>query len=123
MCFDYSDANVLQYASLLTKLTRLDVIKLVDDVDETPVLDVDIQWHKLQALQELSINRFRLCLGESVCRLLQLPCVRTVSFAGSTTDGPDDMKCLAALVYGFATLRPHVKLLFGSGHGHVANHF
>ena len=121
MSFEYSDGNVLQHASLLTKLTCLDIVKLVEDPDQTSVLDVDIQWHRLQALQDLTIEGFGLRLGGGISRLLQLPCLRQVSFAGSTTHGPDDTECFAALVYSFAKLCPHVKLVFGSGH--VANYF
>lgn len=105
----HSYGRVLQDALLLTRLTHLDILGLRDFVGE---MDVNIDWCRLPALQEVSICNHRLHLGQSVGWLLRLPHLRLISFAGSTQD---DDECFAALMYGFARNRPQVKLIFDSG--------
>ena len=82
--------------------------------DETLLLDLSIEWHRLQALQELSIRRFRLKFGDGVAGqgLLQLPHLRQISIAGSLCDDQQDNEQFAALVYNLARRRPQVKLNF-----------
>ena len=110
---DRSRGQVLQDVLSLTRLTRLDILGLSDSLNK--VLDLNIEWHRLQALQELSLCKCRLHLGHDVAGLLQLHHLRHISFAESTIDSPDDDECFAALMYNFARLRPQVKLVFDSG--------
>ena len=87
ICFSSSDINVVQCASMLTRLTRLQIRGLCATPDEPPAVNVDIDWHRLQALQELSICTVKLKLGNSVAGLVQLRHLRLSSFIGITFDG------------------------------------
>ena len=114
MGFDQNHGSVFHHLSTLTKLTHWDIYGY-DDLDEAPVFHVDFEWHKLQALQYLSLESKKLSFGRNICGLLRLPQLQQCSFAGSATCGSYDANCLAALVYSFARLRPQVKLVFECG--------
>ena len=85
--------------------------------DELPVANVDIEWHRLHALQDLSICHVRLQLGQGTVGLLQLHHLRHISFAGSSVHSDKDRRCFAALMQDFARLCPAVKLVFDSESG------
>lgn len=104
---------VVQHASLLTQLTQFNISARPEY--ETSVLDIDMNWHRLQALQKLSIHRFTMNRGPGVAGLLQLQDLRQVSFAGSRTLGEQDNQWLCALIYNLAKQRPEVKLCFEDG--------
>ena len=70
MSFGKCDEDIMQGVTLLTNLTRLAVIGL-DDCEETEV-NINIAWHKLQALQELSICNCSMQLGPGIGGLLKL---------------------------------------------------
>ena len=76
--------------------------------------NVDIEWHRLHVLQDLSICRVRLQLGQGIVGLLQLHHLRHISFAGSSVHSDKDRECFAGLMHTFARLRPEVKLAFYS---------
>ena len=102
-------------ASWLTNLTHLDIYAESQlDNEEDPVLNIDVAWDKLQALQILSICFFRLQLGLGVGGLLQLPQLREISVYGSTVIDPDN-ECFAALMFHLARARPEVKVACFSG--------
>ena len=102
-------------ASWLTNLTHLEIVAAAS-LDAKPVLSLDVGWDKLQALQILSINSFRLQLGAGpgVSGLLKLPQLRELCFYGSTVD-ESHSDCFAALMYNLARLRPQVSVSFRSG--------
>lgn len=111
MSFNAGNANMLQHVSVLTKLTCLDITgyeMLVLD----QLLDVDVKWHKLQALSGLFFNNKTLHLGDYFYGLLQLPKLQEVSFKGSLLHGPSDINCFDALISELARLRPQVKIRF-----------
>ncbi|KAL3151085.1 hypothetical protein ABBQ38_012955 [Trebouxia sp. C0009 RCD-2024] len=123
ICFHNTDTYVIRHALLLTNLTRLHILaqsRVRDvDVDDQPVLSIAMAWHKLQALQDLSICGFSLqptlvdygFHTRGVAGLLRLPHLRVISFAGCTTLGEYHSECFAALIYNLARLRPEVKLV------------
>ena len=80
------------------------------------MLNIDVGWDKLQALQVLSLWYFRLQLGAGlgVGGLLRLNQMRELSFEGSMVDGADS-DCFAALMYNLARLRPEVRVAGSSG--------
>lgn len=110
VCFHSNDIYLIRHALLLTILTRLHILAQlrvgVIDVDDQPVLSIAMAWHKLQALQDLSICGFSLQLSPVECGfhtrgvagLLRLPHLRVVSFVGSTTLGEFHSECSAALI-------------------------
>ena len=81
MSFAKCDGDIMQGVTLLTNLTRLAVIGL-DDIEERQV-NINIAWHKLQALQELSICNYTMHLGLSIGGLLKLDNLQQVSFQDS----------------------------------------
>lgn len=111
MSFNAGNANMLQHVSILTKLTCLDItgceVAVLDQL-----LDVNVEWQKLQALSKLFINHKTLRLGDHLYGLLQLPKLQEVSFKGSLLHGPSDINCFDALISEFARLRPQVNLRF-----------
>lgn len=72
IAFGHSRGDVVQHAALLTNLTRLAIFGFCEHVDEAPVVNVDIDWHRLHALQELSICSVRIQLGNEFAGLLRL---------------------------------------------------
>ena len=113
ICGRSSLDNMVQYASVLTQLTRLHISAPIEY--ETSILDIDIEWHTSKALQDLSINKFTLNSGPGVGGLLQLEHLKQVSFAGTRTLGEADNELLCALVSNLARMRPQVKLVFEKG--------
>ncbi|KAL3152699.1 hypothetical protein ABBQ38_012292 [Trebouxia sp. C0009 RCD-2024] len=103
ICGRSSLAEVVQHASVLTQLTRFHISAPIEY--ETSILDIDMEWHRLKALQDLSINKFTVNFGPGVAGLLQLQHLKQVSFAGSRTLGEDDNEYLCALVFNLARLR------------------
>ena len=114
MHFDHGPDDILQHVLLLTKLTYLEVSGVDAMVDVCP-LQVDLEWHKLQALCKLFIDMKRLRLGKDVLGLLQLPKLQEVSFADSTVSSLEDTYWFAALIYRLARLRPQVTVELGYG--------
>lgn len=104
---------VVQHASLLTQLTQFHISARPEY--ETSVLDVDMKWHRLQALQNLSIHGFTMNLGPGIAGLLQLQDLRQILFAGSRTLVEQDNQWLCALIYNLAKQRPQVQVCFGDG--------
>lgn len=102
---------MIQHALLLTSLTRLELEALSSVVFER--MNIACEWHRLQALQVLSIGRFRLQLGPDAASLLQLQHLRQLSFEGSTSvvHSESDNEWFAALSSNLAELRPQVKLV------------
>ncbi|KAL3156276.1 hypothetical protein ABBQ32_012549 [Trebouxia sp. C0010 RCD-2024] len=113
ICGRSSLDGVVQHASVLTQLTRLDISAPFEF--EMSILDIDMEWHRLKALQDLSINNVVLRFGPGVAGLLQLQHLKQVSFTGNRTLGEADNEYLCALVFNLARLRPQVKLLFDNG--------
>ena len=105
-----------EHVSLLTKLTRLQILGLPTHgwIDELPVANLDIEWHRLRALQDLFTCHVRLQLGQGTIGLLQLQDLRHNSFAGSLVHCDKDHGYFAALMQNFARLCPEVKLVFDS---------
>ena len=112
--------QVLRNALSLTRLTHLYVLGLSDYLE---VMNVNIDWCRLPALQELAICNFRLHLGQSVAWLLQLQHLRLISFEGSSQDDDIIDECFAALIYSFARNRQQVKLLSGFDSGDLLHYF
>lgn len=102
--------NMLQNASLLTNLTRLSICG--DDIkfQETREYDFDIEWHRLRALQTLSIRALTLHLGPGFAGLLQLTHLREVSFSEIILHGQSDNAYFAALIDDLAMHCPQVKV-------------
>ena len=111
MSFNAGNADMLQHVSMLTKLTCLDITGFEMCILDQ-LLDVNVKWHKLQALSELFIHHKRLLLGDNFHGLLQLPKLQEVSFKGSFVHGSSDINCFDALISEFTRLRPHVKSRF-----------
>ena len=110
--FGSSCGVVLPHATMLGKVTRLEIEGLRAGLH----LDLDNEWHGLQALQKLSICGFRLNPGRNVAGLLQLQHLSEISFAGSTI--PIDQgkqNIFAAFIYNLARLRPQVNVLSDGG--------
>ena len=101
--FGCSRSDVIQHATLLTNLTRLDIFVFCEHLDEAPVVNADIQWHRLRALQTLSICSVRLKLGDGFAGLLQLCHLSSIHFTSSTFDGKNNIasELLAALTNKF----------------------
>ena len=110
------DSSLTGHVLWLTNLTNLELCAKARPGDDDPVLNIDVGWDKLQALQALSLFYFRLQLGAGlgVGGLLHLNQMRDLSFDGSTIDGADS-DCFAALMYNLARLRPQVRVSFRSG--------
>lgn len=110
---DYSHDQLLQHALLLTNLTRLHIAGIVQQNISirhyVKVLDIDIEWHRLQALQELLICNYTLCLGQNLDGLLQLQHLKRISLSGSTVN-EHDMKPFIDWHSKFVSLRPQVQL-------------
>ena len=113
--FGSSLSQVLHHASVLPMLTSLHILGLDSDLDAPYVLDIDIAWHRLQLLQHLSICFCSLKLGRNVAGLFGLDFLRQVSFGGSTVYDSNEADCFTALIYGFAKVCPHVKVVVDSG--------
>ena len=64
------------------------------------------EWHRLHALQDLSICSVRLQFGNGVAGLMHLYHLKSVSFAGSTFDGINNTEpeLLAAFIDKFAII-------------------
>lgn len=76
--------EVIQHVVSLTKLTCLKVSGRRHRTHQSlPDANLDIEWHRLQDLQELCICQVMLQLGQGTASLLQLNCLRQISFAGS----------------------------------------
>lgn len=105
--FHRSHVRMLQHAS---KLTCLAIVGR--SVNDCPVVSLDIEWKRLQALQELSICTVRAELGHEPAGLLLLQHLRQISFAGSSVHGAN--RCFAALIQQFARVHPQVKLIYSS---------
>ena len=102
--------NIIQHVSLLTKLT-CGKVSGPEPFSELPVANFDIEWHRLQALQELSICQVELQIGQGFASLSQLPCLRQISLVGSSFHSERDGGYFAALMHVLARLRPQVKLV------------
>ena len=82
--------DVIQHVTVLTKLTCLKVSGQPHQMQrlELPDANLDIEWHRLKDLQDLSIcdvntsHILKLQLGQGFASLLQLDCLRQVSFEG-----------------------------------------
>lgn len=108
--FHRSQVRMLQHVSPLTNLTCLAVVGL--SVNDRPLVSLDIEWQRLQALQELSICTVRAELGHVPAGLLLLQHLRQISFAGSVVHGAN--RYFAALIQQFAGVRPQVNLIYNS---------
>ena len=98
--------DMLRNVSLLTKLTRLVLCAYSESPDND--LDLGIEWHRLQALQMLSIRALH--LGPSIAGLLHLHQLRQVSFSALSLSSGSDHACFAAIIYNLARLCPQVKV-------------
>lgn len=107
----YNSQQVLDYAVLLAKLTRLDISGLNDHDMVSLTMNIDCKWHKLQALQEVSICRFSLLLGRGIASLLQLQHLRHMSFEGSVLQSKSDHEAFTVVTGQLAKLRPQVTLV------------
>lgn len=107
--FCYCDG--VQHVLLLTNFTCLKVLGQPNWAPTLPFIDIDIEWHRLQALQELCICQTVLQRGKGFASLLELHCLRQISFARNTFNSEEDGAYLAALMYLFDRLRPQVKLI------------
>lgn len=118
MAFGKCDEEIMQYVPLLTNLARLAVEGLCG-YEEVEV-NFDIAWHKLQALQELSVCWCNIQLGPGIGGLLKLDKLQQISFEDSCL-GSDcaNIACFGALTYHLARHRPEVKLLLAPGSHHV----
>lgn len=97
---------MIQPILLLTSLTRL-CLGPCDSVWELSQLSIVIEWHKLQALQHLSMRHSDVQLDD-LAGLLQLQHVRTISLYKCTINGEDFAEFICH--QDLARLRPHVKL-------------
>ena len=113
---DYSHDQLLQHALLLTNLTRLHIAGVVQQNISirhcVKVLNIDIEWHRLQALQELLLCNYTLLPGQNLCGLLQLQHLKHISLSVSTVNYEHDRKMFTDLQSKFVSLRPQVKLDF-----------
>jgi len=114
MSFGKCDEDIMQSVTLLTNLTRL-AVKGLGDCEETEV-NINIAWHKLRALQELSICNCTMRLGRRIRGLLELDKLQQISFEDSSVSDcnyTSNMSCFGALTYHLARQHPSVKLLLG----------
>lgn len=102
--------HVIQQVSFLTNLTRS--MTLGHQYIRLPMLLVHIRWLRLQALQDLTISNFRLCLTDDIVGLLQLPHLTHLSFAGSVMKRDQHIEHFASFV---GSLGPHVTTVFPEG--------
>jgi len=118
MSFGKCAEDMMQGVILLTNLTSLAVTGL-DDCEETFV-NINIDWHKLQALQELSICNCSMQLGPGIGGLLKLDKLQQISFQRNRIEADredcdiSNVSCFGALTYHLARLRPQVELLLDS---------
>ena len=101
----------IQHVLLLTNLTCLKVLGQPNWAHTLPFVDLDIEWHRLQALQELCICQTVLQPGKGCASLLQLHCLRQISLTRNTFYCEKDCADFAALMYFFNGLRPQVKFI------------
>lgn len=111
LSISFCRCDVLQHLLPLTKLTCLKVFGQPDWAHRLPIIDLEAEWHRLQALQEMCICQVILQLGKGFAGLLQVDCLRQISFAGSAFYNEKDARVFAALVHEFGGLRPQVKLI------------
>ena len=114
MSFGKRDEDIMRGVTLLTNLTRL-AVKGLGDCEETEV-NINIAWHKLRALQELSICNCTMRLGRRIHGLLKLDKLQQISFEDSSVSDcnyTSNMSCFGALTYHLARQHPSVKLLLG----------
>lgn len=109
--------DVLQHVEELAKLTCLKLVGLRDGL----AAGLNINWHKLQALQHLSICNFTLMLDIDVGGLLQLQHLKEIWFAGCTVTG--ELNAFVALMYNLARVHPHVNAHFNPEDGDLQNYF
>ena len=110
LIFCCSNKNLIQAASLLTKLTCLNVDGVSDNLSAAPVLNIDIEWSRLHALQDLCIRNFRLELGDGVAGLPKLQHLAKIDFVCTKVHDGRDKDLFASLLYQLSTLRPQLKL-------------
>ena len=104
------DGDMMQGVTLLTNLTRV-TVKGLDDYEETTV-NINIAWHKLQALQVLLICNCSMQLGPGIGGLLKLDKLQQLSFKSSCVGS--NMSYFGALTYHLARQRPQVELSLNS---------
>ena len=112
MSFGKRDEDIMRGVTLLTNLTRL-AVKGLGDCEETEV-NINIAWHKLRALQELSICNCTMRLGRRIHGLLKLDKLQQISIEDSSVSDCDytsNMSYFGALTYHLARHRASVKLL------------
>lgn len=90
---------MLKDASLLTNLTGLAITGGYFACTGTGAYDVDTEWHRLGALQVLSLRRLTLCVGQGVAGLLQLHNLQQVSFSHIRLCGHVNNDFFAQLIY------------------------
>ena len=97
-----SHGDVLQQASPLTKLTSLEIWNFSDH--QAPIVNADIEWHRLHALQSLYLFNMTLQLGSGFADILQLCHLRVLRFPGCKVEVKDNIEAevLAALTSKFA---------------------
>ena len=86
----------------LTKLTNLNKLSLKGD--SITCVNLDIEWHHLQALQFLSVVGFTVVCGQHLVSLLQLERLTHVCFDGLT---PHSSRCAGVLLHLCITLPHH----------------
>lgn len=98
-----SRGDVLQQASPLTKLTSLEIWNF--SPHQARILNADIEWHRLHALQQLYLFNLTLQLGSGFADILQLCHLSVVRFPACKVEVKDNIEAevLAALTKKFAS--------------------
>lgn len=94
----------------LLSLTQLTNIALRGAASGTEVV-LDIAWHLLPALQQLSFSKFVVQIDKySAASLLQLARLRDIAFTDVNTADPQSCLCFTAVLHRLVALNPQLNL-------------
>ena len=97
----------------LSRLCELSITGCVDDDDGVAYeVKLDISWGSMHSLQRLSISAGALVIGLDFLSLLDMPCLKDVSFTCQMAD-QSSSSVFSIFLYRLARLRPDIKLFIG----------
>ena len=83
-----------------------------DDDGVAYEVKLDISWGSMHSLQRLSISAGALVIGLDFLSLLDMPCLKDVSFTCQMAD-QSSSSVFSIFLYRVARLRPDIKLFIG----------
>ncbi len=112
----YSDTTCLYVSSGLTDLQRLTSLtlsaKAYMDEDSEVYVRLDVEWQRMQRLQNLNIYRHDIFCNDSILGLTQLQQLQHVHFKKCKPYADDfSFRCLSILMYRLARYCSHVTVI------------